>query len=142
MLTPRPPRSSVPPAPAGLGLRRWVTLVAALLVATLAFDSADLHDPAAVHSGSLLELQSGVQISEGASHPREPRHLETSQIKLHPGCPACLLELQGRGSVLAAPPPLPPLALRRERPLPAIAGTESSHPRPSAARGPPASPLA
>jgi hypothetical protein len=52
---------------------------------------------------------SKVEIAESAIHPSDPAHFEAAEIKVHPGCVACLLHAETR-TVLGHPPvPLPPL---------------------------------
>lgn len=61
------------------------------------------HAPIVEHSGA---PSSGVEIDHSARHPGEPAHVESSHIEHHPGCAACLLQMQG-SSYLAAPAALP-----------------------------------
>lgn len=123
------------------GLRRSpVRLLATVLglLAALALGAADLHDTAAEHVDGGLRA---VQVSEGASHPRDAQHVETSQIKLHPGCSACLLELQLLGSALPARLGLPVPAPTAASPsLPRIACVAAVTPVGSP-RAPPVSPV-
>ena len=60
------------------------------------------HAPVAEHTSA----PSGVEIDKSAKHPGEPIHVESSHIEHHPGCAACLLQMQGSSS-LAAPAALP-----------------------------------
>jgi hypothetical protein len=57
------------------------------------------HDMAVEQAG----IVSQVEIAENAAHPGAPTHVEGAELKRHPGCVACLLQL-GRATV---PSPLP-----------------------------------
>jgi hypothetical protein len=79
--------------------------VAFLAFLALALGSVAPHDMAADHVGR----GSKVEIAESAIHPQDPAHFEAAEIKVHPGCVACLLHAETR-TVLGHPPvPLPPL---------------------------------
>jgi hypothetical protein len=83
--------------------RPLLALVAGL---ALAFGMSAPHDMAVELAG----VVSPVEIAETAVHPGDPAHFEDAELKLHPGCVACLLQL-GSSSVLSRPPaPLPPLS--------------------------------
>jgi hypothetical protein len=61
----------------------------------LLLGAAALHSPAADHWNDRI---AGAQVSAQACHPFEARHFEASDITFHPGCVACLLQLQTRCS--------------------------------------------
>ena len=70
----------------------------------LALGMAAPHDVAVELAG----VVSQVEIAETAVHPNAPAHFEAAELKLHPGCVACLLQL-GSSTVLGRPPALPSL---------------------------------
>lgn len=51
----------------------------------------------------------GVEIDGAAQHPTAPLHFEASHPEIHPACPVCLLQIQGRP--LLALPAIPPVPL-------------------------------
>lgn len=92
-------------------------LFALLAGLALAFGMAVPHDEAVEQAG----MVSKVEVAETAVHPGDPAHFESAELKIHPGCMACLLQL-GSSTVLgpspALPLPLPPdrnLAVAVER---------------------------
>ncbi len=93
-----PSRRALTPAPFSWNR----ALLALALGVALAVGVAVPHASVAEHSGP----PSGVEIDHGAQHPGDPIHFEGSRIEHHPGCTACLLQVQG-GSYLTAPEPLP-----------------------------------
>lgn len=96
----------------------------------------------------VLEIHAGTaahQATEGTSwlataarHPLQPHHLEASTAVRTPGCPACVLQLQGACDGVAHAPVLsaPDLPVALPRPD-AVAARPQSHPA-AASRGPPA----
>ncbi len=113
-----------------LSLRRWpVWLVAvALLAGTLPLHS-DLERHGALEGPTRVWLEH--------CPPGAARHLEPSTSVELPRCVACLLQLQGKGAVLAAPQELGGLALAgapSEPPRRALAAASLRLP---ASRGPP-----
>jgi hypothetical protein len=80
--------------------------VAFLAFLTLALGSVAPHDIAVDQAGR----GSRVEIAESAIHPSAPAHFEAAEIKVHPGCVACLLQLQTRTVLGHAPVPQPPVA--------------------------------
>lgn len=84
----------------------WHALLVLAVCLGLVFDGAAPHDMAADRAGTL----SHVEIAESAVHPSDPAHFERAEMKVHPGCGACLLQLETRTVPAPAPLPLPPLA--------------------------------
>lgn len=74
-------------------------LLALLAGLALAFGMLAPHDLAVEQAGAV----STVEIAETAVHPGAPAHFEDSEIKVHPGCVGCLLQL-GSSTVLKPPP--------------------------------------
>lgn len=93
-------RSSALPPP-------WRRAAVALLACLgLVLGMAAPHDLAVEQAGTAAKAE----IAESAVHPGAPAHLEDAELKLHPPCLACLLQIQS-GIVLSHPPAaLPPLA--------------------------------
>lgn len=85
----------------------WLRVLLAIAACLgLAFEGVTPHDMAADRAGAVSRME----IAESAIHPDDPAHLEQAEMKVHPGCVACLLQLETR-TVLGHPPvPLPPLA--------------------------------
>jgi hypothetical protein len=81
----------------------WRVLLA--LAACFGLEAAP-HDMAADRAGAV----SRVEIATSAVHPSDPAHFERAEMKIHPGCGACLLQLETRTVPAPAPFPLPPLA--------------------------------
>jgi hypothetical protein len=81
-------------------------VVAFLAFLALALGSTAPHDMAVEYAGA----GSQVEIAESAVHPSDPAHFEAAEIKVHPGCVACLLQLETRTVLGHSPRPLPPLA--------------------------------
>lgn len=115
----------------------WHALLVLAACFGLVFDGAAPHDMAVDRAGVL----SRVEIAESAVHPDDPAHFERAEMKVHPGCGACLLQLETRTVPGPAPLPLPPLASGSG--VAALAETASSHDvsLPGPARAPPVSPL-
>ena len=91
----------------------------------------------------LAGVISRVEVAETAVHPDLPVHLEGAEIKIHPGCAACLLQLGS--STIMGRPPAPPLLLPPAGHVAAlVAKVSSAKPSlPGPARAPPvASPSA
>jgi len=89
-----------PTAP--LAWRRALLVLFVCLGLTL--DLAVPHDIVAEQAG----VAGGMEIAEEAAHPGDPTHFEAAELKVHPGCTACLLQLQA-GAVLGLPPVPRPL---------------------------------
>ncbi|HZF10153.1 MAG TPA: hypothetical protein VFE33_15295 [Thermoanaerobaculia bacterium] len=85
---------------------RPLTRVVFALLAVLAFalGSTEVHSASADH---LAGRGLGGQIADGASHPFDAHHVESSETRVHPPCPACLLQLQTVAVGLTAPAVLP-----------------------------------
>lgn len=80
-------------------------LIALLAGFALASGMLAPHDAAGERAGMAFPID----IVENAVHPEAPPHFENAELKPHPGCVACLLQLQ-RSTVLSLPPAmLPPL---------------------------------
>ena len=88
-------------------------VVAFLAFLALAMGSLAPHDMAVEQAGS----GSKVEIAESAIHPGDPAHFEDAEIKVHPACVACLLQLGSR-IVLGHPPVPRPLV--RDTSLPTL----------------------
>ena len=99
----------------------WRVLLALAACFGMAFDGAVPHDMAVDRVGAV----SRVEISANAVHPDDPAHFEHAEIKVHPGCVACLLQFQTRTVPGPAPLPLPPLA--RDADVAALVETVPSH---------------
>jgi hypothetical protein len=56
-----------------------------------------------------LEKLTRTEVAVNAVHPGSPAHFEASEVRVHPPCLACLLQLQN-GTVLGKPPAAPPTA--------------------------------
>ena len=81
-------------------------LLALLAGLALAVGMLAPHDVAVEQAGAV----STVEIAETAVHPGAPAHFEDSEIKVHPGCVGCLLQL-GSSTVLKPPAaPVSPLS--------------------------------
>jgi hypothetical protein len=105
----------------------------------LALGTLPQHGGAAEHATGGLK---GTFVSEAAGHPRQAEHMETSQIRFHPACAACLLGLQTVGAASPLPARLPVPALGIAFPVPISSLSPSpAHPGGSP-RAPPASPVA
>ncbi len=115
----------------------WRVLLALAACFGMAFDGAVPHDVAADRAGGV----SRVEIAANAVHPGDPAHFEHAEIKVHPGCVACLLQFETRTIPGPAPVPLPPL--ERDTSIASLAETVSSHDDSLAgpARAPPVSSL-
>lgn len=115
----------------------WHALLVLAACFGMVFDGAAPHDMAADRAGAV----SRVEIAESAVHPSDPAHFERAEIKVHPGCGACLLQLETRTVPAPVPLPLPPLA--SDAGVVALAETVSSHDGslPGPARAPPVSSL-
>jgi hypothetical protein len=110
-------------------------LLALLAGVALAFGMAAPHDMAVELAG----VGSRVEIAESAVHPNAPVHIEDAEVKLHPPCVACLLQLGSR-TVLSRPPaPTPPDSQARELPAPSTRPATAEPSFPSPARAPPLS---
>jgi len=114
-------------------LLAWVAGVA------LAMGAVAQHGGAVEHGPGGLQ---GTFVSEAAGHPRQAQHMETSQIRFHPGCAACLLGLQTVGAAPPAPAHLPVPVLGIARPILLSAVLLSPAPSGGSPRAPPASPVA
>jgi hypothetical protein len=115
------------------------TLLALVAGLALAFGMVAPHDVAVELAG----VVSQVEIAETAVHPGAPAHFEASELKTHPGCVACLLQL-GSSTVLSLPPALlSPLPQDGYVAAPAAQVSAVQPPLPGPARAPPtASPSA
>ena len=108
---------------------------AAALVAilALAFGFFAPHDVVEERTGSF----SRVEIAESAVHPQAPAHFEDGEFKVHPPCPACLLQIQ-TGTALVRLPAASPLLTEDSEVAALVERIPSqtlSHPSP--ARAPP-----
>lgn len=74
-------------------------LLASLVGLALVCGMVAPHDASVERAG----MHSGVEIAETAVHPGDPTHFESAEIKLHPGCTACLLQL-GSSTILDRSP--------------------------------------
>lgn len=98
----------------------WRVLLALAACFGIGFDGAVPHDMAADRVGAV----SRVEIAANAVHPDDPTHFEHAEIKVHPGCVACLLQFEKRTVPDSAPSPLPPL--ERDAPIAFLVETVSS----------------
>ncbi|HYU33687.1 MAG TPA: hypothetical protein VEW48_16160 [Thermoanaerobaculia bacterium] len=117
----------------------WRPFLALLAGLALALGMMAPHDVAMDLAGMI----SPVEIAETAVHPLLPVHVEDAEIKVHPGCVACLLQLGS--STIMGRPPAPPLLLPPAGHVAAlVAKVSSAKPSlPGPARAPPvASPSA
>ena len=111
---------------------RWAsTLLAGGALLVLLLGAVDLHGPAADH---WIDRIAGAQVSDQASHPFESRHFEASDDTFHPGCAACLLQLQTTGSAPGLPaglaaPACAEASLREAATAPAFVALRSGSPR-------------
>ena len=112
-------------------------VVFALLAALFALGTTEVHSASADHLAG-RGVGVGVQVAEGASHPLESRHVEGSETRVHPPCPACLLQLQTVAAGVTAPAVLPLPAGENAQADPARASRRSPLPRLGSPRGPPA----
>jgi hypothetical protein len=115
----------------------WHALLVLAACFGLVLDGAAPHDMAVDRAGAV----SRVEIAESAVHPSDPAHFERAEMKVHPGCGACLLQLETRTVPAPAPFPLPPLASNAD-----VAGLVEIFPShdgslPGPARAPPVSSL-
>jgi hypothetical protein len=111
-------------------------VVFALLAAlVLAVGTTEVHSASASH---LAGRGFGVAVAEGASHPFDARHVEASETRVDPPCPACLLQLQTVAAGLTVPAVLPVPSAEAAPAVPAQARRRSPLPRLGPPRGPPA----
>ena len=88
--------------------RPLTRVVFALLAAlVLAVGTTEVHSASATDHLAGRGVGAGIQVAEGASHPFEAPHVEGSETRTHPPCPACLLQLQTVAAGLTAPAVLP-----------------------------------
>lgn len=115
----------------------WHALLVLASCFGLVFDGVVPHDMAADRVGAV----SRVEIAASAVHPGDPAHFERAEMKVHPGCGACLLQLETQTVPAPAPLPLPPVASDAD--VVALVETVSSHDGslPGPARAPPVSSL-
>ena len=107
------------------------TILAGSAGLILLLGAADLHSPAADHWTDRI---AGAKVSNQASHPFEARHFEASDTTFHPGCAACLLQLQTTGSAPGLPaglaaPACAEASLREAATAPAFVALRSGSPR-------------
>jgi hypothetical protein len=114
------------------------SLFALLAALVLAVGTTEVHSASASH---LAGRGFGVQVAEGASHPFEARHIEASENRIDPPCPACLLQLQTVAAGLTLPAVLPVPAGEAAPAAPARARRRSPLLRLGSPRGPPALPV-
>lgn len=107
-------------------------LVLVTMVA-LGLGSAAPHDPAEEASGGLAR----VEIAEGAIHPEAPAHFESARVEVHPGCVACLAQVQTGGIPLPLPAGQPFLAQAGRIAAPADRSPSREIQRLGPARAPP-----
>ena len=112
----------------------WRRTAGALVaVLALAFGLFAPHDVVEERTGSF----SRVEIAESAVHPQAPAHFEDAEFKVHPPCPACLLQIQ-TGAALVRLPAAPSL-LTQDGEVAALVERIPAQtlPHPSPARAPP-----
>jgi hypothetical protein len=114
---------------------------ALLTILAFAFGMTEVHDASADHMAGRGAGMSGVQVAEGASHPLESQHVESSETRVHSPCMACLLEMQTVAAGLAAPATLPVPAGTETLAAPAATAARHSLPRQSSPRAPPTLPV-
>jgi len=118
---------------------RPLSRVVFALLAVLAFalGTTEVHSASADH---LAGRGFGGHVADGASHPFDAHHVERSETRVHPPCPACLLQLQTVAAGLTAPAALP--LSSAEDALAGLTRTRRlrSLPRLGSPRGPPALP--
>jgi len=108
-------------------------LLALLAGVALALGMAAPHDMAMELAG----VAARVEIAESAVHPGAPTHIENAELKLHPACVACLLQL-GSNTVLRHPPaPVQPLPQGSHVAAPAAQISSAQPSRLGPARAPP-----
>jgi hypothetical protein len=85
-------------------IARRRSLLALLAALALALGMVAPHDLAVEQMGRVSQ----VEIAEAAVHPHAPPHFEDAELKTHPACVGCLLQLGSR-TVLSRPrvPPRP-----------------------------------
>lgn len=111
-------RISRPRRPGARASALLFALIGSLLLLQGAIEPHDTLGERAGLSGTTL-------VFDGARHPHESAHLETSPSEVVPPCPACLLQIQTVGADLRAPeasltPVVTPAALApTSRPAPA-----------------------
>lgn len=71
----------------------------------LGMASVSPHDPAEEVTGRL----GPVEIAKSAVHPEAPAHFESAEVEIHPGCVACLAQLQTGSIPIFLPAGLPVL---------------------------------
>jgi hypothetical protein len=114
-----------------LWTRLALSLLAALLLTAGSFE---------VHAASPDHMATrglGGSVAEGASHPFESRHVESSETRVHPPCLACLLQLQSVGVGFAVPAALPSPPGEGMLPSGAAVVPSGSLPRSGSPRAPP-----
>jgi hypothetical protein len=112
-------------------------LLALFIALALVAGSVEAHDASAA-AEHLAGRGTSVQVAEGASHPNESRHVERSETRVHPVCPACLLQLQTVAAGVIAPVVLP-LPAGEDAPAGPVRASRPSQPsRLGSPRGPPA----
>jgi hypothetical protein len=84
----------------------WRGLLVLVTAAAVGLGSAAPHNPAAEVAGGFVR----VEIAETADHPEEPAHFESSRIEIHPGCMACLAQIQAGSAPILLPAARPLLA--------------------------------
>lgn len=85
----------------------WRRAAAALVASlALAFGLFAPHDVVEERTGSFTR----VEIAESAVHPDAPAHFEDGEFKVHPPCPACVLQIQTGTTLIRLPAALPVLA--------------------------------
>jgi len=107
--------------------------VALLACCALAFGLLAPHDVVEERTGAL----SRVEIAESAVHPRAPAHFEDAEFKVHPGCPACLLQIQTGTALVRLPAALSLPSADRELTVPAERTPSQTVLHRSPARAPP-----
>lgn len=75
------------------------SLLALLVAGVLVLGSVVPHDAAAEASG----VQPWQEISQAATHPDVPEHIEAAAVESHAGCTACLVQLQSQSLLGIAP---------------------------------------
>jgi hypothetical protein len=73
--------------------------VASLACLVLAVGLVAPHDMAEERTGSFAR----VEIAESAVHPSAPAHFEDGEFRVHPPCPACLLQIQTGNALVRLP---------------------------------------
>jgi hypothetical protein len=108
-------------------------LLAALCVALLAAGVLAPHG----EDARISSVPPWQAVAETTTHPDNPAHWETPAVRMHPGCPACLVQLESRSLVAVGPLDLPVLDRGDLCAAPPEQRSIRSAPRLSRSRAPP-----